>query len=721
MFSRSNRKIRYAVFFAMLLFGVCLSACGEKKDAGDAGNKAAGQNGQEAEVQTKAFGIDYSEEFSLENPEQIVCGQDCMWAITTRLDGFIYRIDYKEENSGVQEIEWRTGGEENLVNIAEGEKGLYASVYLRKENQIEIRRLNAGGQWTVIMTVKAENPEWCIVGSGLFVDSSENTYLVSDRAVTCFGEDGAKAGEYELEGKACFFRENADGGVECVAARTDSIVLYRLNGAKAEEKWALQVDAGNICGISGGKDAPLCLAAGTELLFIDWETGSISAKSDLLAMGVSFVLAGRYDAKEETLRLYGAGGQSESEGNLSCNLLSGREGDAEQRTELVYGTFYGEAPADIKAAIMAFNRSNENYYITIRSYCSDTTYWQESQQRFFADMAAGNAPDIIDMLLWGNYYEPFVSSGYLENLTPYLEQSQYKDDILWNVLNAYEVDGGLYLLAPQFSFSGLLLHPEYACPWEDWNIETFLAMLEKNHWEKNVFNIYQSDPQRLLRNLFICRQGELIDKEQKKAYFDSQFFLDMLMLCKDYAQNHQAGEDDLMNVQNLCSRNQYSFYYYYVAAADVYGREYQIYGYPTADGQVYQVYSSDSCAIYAGSTHKEGAWQFLESLLQEENQKYHALAEPGIPIRRSVLERMKEEEGWSDVSCKVGDELVTISEAEVQIIENVIANGKFVPENINEDIWSIIEEETAAYFAGDKSAEEVARIIQSRVGLMLAE
>ncbi len=719
MFIKPPSKIGYAVYFAVLLLGVCLSACGEKKDAGDAGNKAAGQNGQE--VRTKAFGIDYSTEFSLENPEQIVCGQDCMWAITTRLDGFIYRIDYKEENSGVQEIEWRTGGEENLVNIAEGEKGLYASVYLRKENQIEIRRLNAGGQWTVIMTVKAENPEWCVVGSGLFVDSGENTYMVSDRAVTCFGENGTKTGEYELEGRACFFRENDDGGVECVAAKTDSIVLYGLNGAKAEEKWALQVDGGKVCGISGGKEAPLCLAADTVLLFIDWETGSLLEKSDLLAMGVSFVLAGRYDAKEETLRLYGAGGQSEGSGNLSCSLLSGREASAEQRTELVYGIFYGEAPADIKAAIMAFNRSNESYYITIRSYCSNTTYWQESQQRFLADMAAQNAPDIIDMLFWRDYYEPFVSSGYLENLTPYLEQSQYKDDIMWNVLSAYEVDGSLYLLAPQFSFTGLLIHPEYACPLEDWNTETFLTMLQRNAWKKNVFNIYQSNPQDLLRNMLIGRQGELIDKEQKKAYFESQAFLDMLALCKEYAENHEAGEDDLLNYNNLFSRRQYGFYHDYVFSTDIYGREYQIYGYPTADGQVYQVFSSDSLAIYAGSTHKEGAWQFVESLLQEENQVYHAMTNPGIPIRRSVLERMKEEEGWTEMAYRVGDELLTTSEAEFQIVENIIANGIFVPENVNEDIWSIIEEETAAYFAGDKSAEEVAHIIQSRVGLMLAE
>lgn len=134
-----------------------------------------------------------------------------------------------------------------------------------------------------------------------------------------------------------------------------------------------------------------------------------------------------------------------------------------------------------------------------------------------------------------------------------------------------------------------------------------------------------------------------------------------------------------------------------------------------------RIFTEGSIRFTAGSTHKEGAWQFVESLLQEENQVYHAMTNPGIPIRRSVLERMKEEEGWTEMAYRVGDELLTTSEAEFQIVENIIANGIFVPENVNEDIWSIIEEETAAYFAGDKSAEEVAHIIQSRVGLMLAE
>ena len=39
----------------------------------------------------------------------------------------------------------------------------------------------------------------------------------------------------------------------------------------------------------------------------------------------------------------------------------------------------------------------------------------------------------------------------------------------------------------------------------------------------------------------------------------------------------------------------------------------------------------------------------------------------------------------------------------------------------DEFIYNIVEEETARYFAGDCTAEDAARIIQSRVSLYLAE
>ena len=48
-------------------------------------------------------------------------------------------------------------------------------------------------------------------------------------------------------------------------------------------------------------------------------------------------------------------------------------------------------------------------------------------------------------------------------------------------------------------------------------------------------------------------------------------------------------------------------------------------------------------------------------------------------------------------------------------------NGAEVTGSYDNDIYEIINEESAAYFAGDKTADEVAKLIQNRVSIYLGE
>ena len=48
-------------------------------------------------------------------------------------------------------------------------------------------------------------------------------------------------------------------------------------------------------------------------------------------------------------------------------------------------------------------------------------------------------------------------------------------------------------------------------------------------------------------------------------------------------------------------------------------------------------------------------------------------------------------------------------------------NGATVVGNYDSDIMEIVTEEAAAYFAGDKTADEVAKLIQNRVSIYLGE
>lgn len=60
-------------------------------------------------------------------------------------------------------------------------------------------------------------------------------------------------------------------------------------------------------------------------------------------------------------------------------------------------------------------------------------------------------------------------------------------------------------------------------------------------------------------------------------------------------------------------------------------------------------------------------------------------------------------------------------DSEIAIFENIVYHGNLRRVSIDPDIWSVIYEETAPYFDGDKSAEDMAQIIQSRVEIILQE
>ncbi|MCD7738946.1 MAG: extracellular solute-binding protein [Lachnospiraceae bacterium] len=700
---RTDRKM---ISICLLIFAVAvlLSACGTEGE----------------EASELVFGVDYSEELGSFWPEQVVCTQESAWAITAVRNDFIYEMTVGNGTAVVQAVEWQPSseGEYFLVNIAEQNGILYAELYDQEEETIKVRRYSASGKWSDVVTIKPEGEDWHTVGSGFFVDSSGKIYLVSGSTVACFDQEGEQTGQYELDGPVCFFQENEEGDTECVTAKDNRITLNELKENGAEEKWTWEASetVGQVHGIGSSEDDLLCLATDQELLYFEKESGSLRARTELVELGLKSVLAGYYNGAEGTLQLYELAGNSEA---LKFDLLRERDGADRQRTELVYGMVggvNGDTSSVIWTAITTFNQQNEDYYVTIKNY-------DNNLDRLHADMTAGNGPDIIDMT-YSEYYESYVKNGYLEDLTPYLEQSQYGDDIIWNVLDAYKTDGGLYMLVPQFMLEGILIHPDYEAEVEEWNMETFLALMEENQWELDLFGA-AGDPENLLRVLLYGRQEEFLDWENGAAYFDTEEFTDLLELCMEYAQadwtDAQAWTSEERERNALYQTVLYGkSFFTYLTHVDIYGREYPVYGYPTLSGQTYGLEAcSASCAIYSLSSHKEGAWEFIESLLWESNQKYSGLTNPGFPVRKSVLEELAEEAEKEEL--RIGGELLTINENEIEILRDIIYNGSLGRTSIDRDIWAIISEETAAYFAGEKSAEEAAQVIQSRVWLILQE
>lgn len=688
--------------FSFILAGI-LSACGRQENTA---------------IPEKAFGVEDSQELTMQLPKQVICGQENAWAITAVKNDFIYQLGFDAGATGVEKLEWQPEeGNYSLINVVEYKGTLYAELENRENHDLEIRERHADGSWGSVMSIKPKETEnYAVVGSGFFVDGNGNTYLVNGNSVTRYAEETRQAVVYELHGTVCSFEENQEGNVECVTAGTKGIVLYELGKDKAEEKWTFPLSEDKVHVIRCSEEGMLCLATDTELLFLEKESGKPIARTDFVKLGVPAPLAGYYDGKEETLRLYSLAG-SGTEG-LRTSLLSGRNASMEQRTKLVYGIVNkvnSDASSSIRTAINTFNQENKEYYVTIRDYDGNL-------ERMQADMAAGKGPDLIDMMD-SAYYESYAKSGYLENLLPYLEQSQYQDDIIWNVLEPYKIDGGLYLFFPQFMLDGILIHPKQEASIEEWNMETFLELVEKNRWEKDIFGGTAGDPQTLLRYMLYGRQEEFIDWEQKTAAFETEAFLDMLALCREYAQADWSAAKDWTyqekQMNTLYMPVMYAGgFYSYLSYTEIYGREYSVYGYPTLTGQTYGITPGiDSCAIYSKSKQKEGAWEFVESLLWESNQNYPGIVNPGFPIRSSLQKEMAKE----NMTTYFGKEKLLITESEIAILEDIIYNGELSSTTLDPNIESIIREETAPYFEGHKNAQETAHIIQSRVQLILTE
>ncbi len=699
-YSLKGRKSVMILLSAVLLLTLILSAC-----------KAQDED-ETQDAAEKRFGIDFKQEFSIAGPQRVICGQNSVWVRIAEANAPIYCFDYEQGTSEAEEIVWRQKEGEYLLDIAECDGTLYAQVLQKEENISEIRRLDGDGQWSPVTEAEAEE-NYSEYG-GFLVDSRGCVYLAAGSSVTRLDEAGKKGCEYKLEGNVCCLEENGEGIVQCVTAGTDTVTLYELRENTPEKKWTLKAEQaglnGWLCRLQSDEETLLCLVTRTEILFVDCATGSLSARTNLTVMGVPSVLAGRYDSGEETLTLYGGG---ENDGNLFVSLASALSGDEEPRTELVYGTLGSHNDA----AVAAFNQTNENYYITIKKYP------ENYEQQISMEMAAGKAPDIIDLAWNYEYYESYVRNRYLEDLRPYLEQSEYREDILWNVLDTYDSGGGLYLLAPHFIVEGLLINPQYKVEKEDWNMGAFLQLVEENQWEKDIYEGHSGrpigDPLILLQFMLAGRQEEFIHREQRTVSFESEAFVELLELCREYGEQDWAAVQDRTEQDVLCEDWIGAAYFeFYLSDTEWQGREYQIYGFPTSSGQVYEIsVCPDCCGIYAGSANKEGAWEFLESLLAEDWQRKRTGANPGFPVRKSILKEF--EEAGSGV--RVGKEVLTLTEKELLIMEDVIYNGEFVRGRLDETIWNIVEEETAPYFAGDKSAEEVVKIIQSRVGLMLQE
>lgn len=151
------------------------------------------------------------------------------------------------------------------------------------------------------------------------------------------------------------------------------------------------------------------------------------------------------------------------------------------------------------------------------------------------------------------------------------------------------------------------------------------------------------------------------------------------------------------------------------------------------EGNGSAIIANTQLAMSSKSKNKEGAYSFLRYFLTDE---YQQELEYGYPVSIRRLDEMAGDamtvETYTDENGQVieAPEIYYLNGMEIEIQPMTQAEADALKADLlsvtktytyDEKLMQIIDEETAAFFSGQKSAREVAEIIQSRVQIYVNE
>ncbi|MBQ9927093.1 MAG: extracellular solute-binding protein [Lachnospiraceae bacterium] len=409
------------------------------------------------------------------------------------------------------------------------------------------------------------------------------------------------------------------------------------------------------------------------------------------------------------------------------------------KEELTFATMY--LSQDMRRSIIEFNKTNEQYRILVKEYQSDD--YNAAITQFNNDITGGNCPDIVNMT--GLDFERYASKGVLEDLYPFMEKDGIKkQDYLENVLTAYEKDGKLYGIIPQFAINSAVIKTANAKGQTGWTLDEMLTIAEESGVQ-DVFN-YGSQSG-AFRFCVFYNINEFINWKTGECFFNSEEFMKVLEFAAklpkepDYEAESVGLSERIRNDKLLLLENGISSVQEYQMLHTMFGEDITFIGYPNSERKGNLIRSTNTdIAITSKSDNKEAAWEFVKVFLSDEYQEGLVSEHGGwgFPIKRSALEKQfeldmtpnyyEDESGNQTESPKTSwgyddfqAEIYAAKQEDIDAVMEVLTSAERPAGSVNEEIMTIITEETEAFFGGQKSAKETADIIQNRVKIYVSE
>lgn len=632
--------------------------------------------------------------------------------------------------------------------------------YQHNEQHIYLRTLNPDGtekSRVSLDSLKKEDQDYFYLND-MQMDGAGNFYCTMDQTVYILGSDGALrstiTGDNWFDRLVCmgdgsvaasYWGEN--GQVMCVIDPASGTLGEPIKLPNNSYNMAQNLaDGYDLCYTDGSNFMGYTLADGKQEKILNWINCDVNNDNT----GATFVLP---DGRIMTI---------ENEWNKDYTQITPRllflkkvpASSVPQKTILTFAT--QSLSYQARSAIIEFNRKSDAYRIELRDYSEYNTQDDNSAglTKLLTEIMAGNVPDILD--LQGLPVQKLASRGLLADLYPLLDGDAElsRDAIFPSVLKALEQNGHLYRTASGFQINTVVGATSVVGKGPGWTLAEFKKALASMPEGCQPFAESTTRDQ-ILDLMLHMNLGALVNWDTGKCSFDAPIFRDILEFAAQFPEEYTWEEDRVWTEEDeetnriaagrqmlmQVSLDDFTAIQMYNA---MFGGAASFIGYPVSEGVGSALAPSEGgYAISAKCTAPETAWQFVRGSFTEEYQSRYGW---GFPSNRAAFEKklteamtpeyQKDENGnyildengkkievsrggMSTGSLEI--QFYALKQAEADQVLALINGTARVMDQSDDELLKIITQDTAPYFAGQKSLDDVVRQLQSKMNIYINE
>lgn len=372
---------------------------------------------------------------------------------------------------------------------------------------------------------------------------------------------------------------------------------------------------------------------------------------------------------------------------------------------------------ELDRLIEMFEETHPGVTIEVKAYYDDAEDFSTATSRMNAELATGGDVDLyylenaIDVMA-------LVNAGLLADLYPLMEsdESFATDEYYENIWESMELYGSLYEISAGFQIGAIVGAQTLLGDRTGWTIEEYQA-----------FEAQQPDPETLLPQtrssmlnwMMAYAMFDYIDVGAGTCSFDSDSFTKWL----EFVASFPVNVDNTIAAEAQTRGSWFSGLYEYIQRRDEFGDALQFVGFPS-DGAYSPCIETLLSFGISSQTEQTGlCWEFIKMMLSQEYQE-QVIAYSSFPMRKSVFEDQlsasmlpSTEEGALVSSDSI---LGPLTQEESDKLRELVSSLSVIRFRYA-DVTNIIEEEASSFFNGAKTADDVAKIIQNRVGIYLSE